>query len=106
MSHSLKEQLASTPLFGANASAVESLYEQYLEQPQSIPEGWREYFESMGDSATEIAHSSIRDQLRRESRASRKAGLVVTRSAAKTATSGEKQAAVSRLIQVRAEERV
>lgn len=100
MSHSLKEQLASTPLFGANASAVESLYEQYLEQPQSIPEGWREYFESMGDSATEIAHSSIRDQLRRESRAGRKAGLVVTRSAAKTATSGEKQAAVSRLIQV------
>ena len=30
MSNSLKEQYASTPLFGGNASAVEALYEQYL----------------------------------------------------------------------------
>ena len=34
MSNSIKEQLASTPLFGANASAVEKLYEQYLEDPE------------------------------------------------------------------------
>lgn len=100
MSNSLKEQLASTPLFGGNASAIESLYEKYLEQPDEVPEGWRDYFEAMGDSGTEVAHSAIRDRLLQESREGRKASRVVKRSSAKAATSGEKQASVSRLIQV------
>jgi len=101
MSDSLKEQLASTPLFGANASAVESLYEQYLEQPGSVANGWREYFESLGDPDTEIAHSPIRQSLRLQARQGRKPGVVTTAgSPGKVASSGEKQAAVSRLIQV------
>jgi len=100
MSNSLKDQLASTPLFGGNSSAVESLYEQFLEQPDSVPDGWREYFEAMGDSSTEISHSEIREQLLQESRAGRKIGRVLGKSAGQAATSGEKQAAVSRLIQV------
>ena len=49
MSNSIKEQLASTPLFGSNASAVEGLYEQYLDDPAAVSAGWREYFESLGD---------------------------------------------------------
>ena len=100
MSKSLKEQLASTPLFGGNSSAVESLYEQYLEQPDSVPDSWREYFEAMGDCSTEIAHSEIRDRLLTESRTGRKIGQIVRKSAGQASTSGEKQAAVSRLIQV------
>lgn len=100
MSNSLKEQLASTPLFGANASAVERLYEQYLEDPALIPSGWRDYFESMGDAETEVVHSKIRDELLVEAREGRRAGKVSTRSSDKPVTSGEKQAAVSRLIQV------
>jgi 2-oxoglutarate dehydrogenase E1 component len=92
--------MASTPLFGANASAVESLYEQYLEQAESVSEGWREYFRSLGDPNTEIAHSVIREQLLDESRKGRKTGRIVSRSGSKAANSGEKQAAVSRLIQV------
>ena len=100
MSDSLKEQRASTPLFGGNASAVESLYEQYLEQPDSVSAGWREYFEALGDSETEIAHSVIREQLLQEGRQGRKAGQAVKRTSGKAVSSGEKQAAVSRLIQV------
>jgi 2-oxoglutarate dehydrogenase E1 component len=100
MSNSLKEQLASTPLFGANASAVERLYEQYLEDPATVPAGWREYFESLGDTGTEVAHSGIRDELLAEAREGRRVGKVTTRSSGKPVTSGEKQAAVSRLIQV------
>ncbi len=38
MSISLKEQYASTPLFGSNASAVEALYEQFLDKPESVPD--------------------------------------------------------------------
>ena len=49
MGSSLKEQYATTPLFGSNASAVEALYEQYLKDPGSVPPAWRGYFESLGD---------------------------------------------------------
>jgi len=100
MSNSLKDQLASTPLFGGNASAVESLYEQYLEQPDSVAQEWRDYFAAMGDPDTEISHSEIREQLLQESQEGRKAGRILKASSGKASTSGEKQAAVSRLIQV------
>ena len=100
MSNSHKELLASTPLFGANAAAVESLYEQYLERPGSVSGAWRNYFESLGDSASEIPHTPIRDQLLKESREGRKIGPVPGKALDKVASTGEKQAAVSRLIQV------
>ena len=100
MSISLKEQLASTPLFGANASAVEMLYEQYLERADSVSSGWREYFESLGDPDTEIAHSVIRQDLVLEARDGRKPGRVAASLSDKSVSAGEKQAAVSRLIQV------
>jgi 2-oxoglutarate dehydrogenase E1 component len=100
MSNSLKERLASTPLFGGNASAVEMLYEKYLEQPESVPDGWRKYFDSLGDSSDEIAHSTIRSQLRLESKEGRTASRTVKGTVNRTGSSGEKQAAVSRLIQV------
>ena len=99
MSNSLKEQLASTPLFGGNASAVEKLYEQFLDDPDSVRDGWREYFEAMGDPDAEIVHSAIREELLVEARQGRKRGRATTRKSGSTA-SGEKQAAVSRLIQV------
>lgn len=100
MSNSLKEQMASTPLFGGNAGAVENLYEQYLAQPDSVGDGWREYFEAMGDPAAEVVHSEIRDELLREARDGRKPGRVAASSSGKAITNGAKQAAVSRLIQV------
>jgi 2-oxoglutarate dehydrogenase E1 component len=100
MSDSLKEQYAQTPLFGGNASAVEALYEQYLVQPDSVPAAWQTYFESMGDATSEVSHAAIRAELL-ESAKNGKRGKTVRRSATgPVATSGEKQAAVSRLIQV------
>jgi len=100
MSNSLKEQLASTPLFGGNASAVERLYEQYLERPDSVPDGWRDYFAAMGDPDNEVVHSAIRDELLAEARQGRRPGRITPRKAGRSVPSGEKQAAVSRLIQV------
>ena len=99
MGNYLKEQLASTPLFGGNASAVEQLYEQYLDNPDSVQGGWREYFEAMGDPDAEVVHSAIREELLLEARQGRKRGTSKARPSAGT-TSAEKQAAVSRLIQV------
>jgi len=101
MSDSVKDQYASTPLFGGNASAVEALYEQYLQDPGSVPASWRDYFDTLGASATDIAHSKIREGLLNEARngGRRKTGVAAVGPRSGGA-SGEKQAAVSRLIQV------
>ncbi|MDJ0814127.1 MAG: 2-oxoglutarate dehydrogenase E1 component [Woeseiaceae bacterium] len=101
MSDSLKEQYASTPLFAANATAVETLYEKYLEDPASVPDAWRQYFESLGATDTEIAHSAIREELLDEAQSgARRRTRVRSKSGGTPTTSGQKQAAVSRLIQV------
>ncbi len=101
MSDSLKEQYASTPLFAANATAVEALYEKYLQDPASVPVAWRDYFTTLGGAETEIAHSSIREDLLDEARTGRRRGVRVRRSGSGgQMPSGQKQAAVSRLIQV------
>jgi 2-oxoglutarate dehydrogenase E1 component len=101
MTRSLKDQYASTPLYGSNATAIEALYEKYLEDPSQVPSKWRDYFETLGAPDTEIAHSAIRQELIDEAGSSgRRKTRVRTKGAAGRRPSGEKQAAVSRLIQV------
>ncbi len=39
--------------FGPNAALVEELYDQYLENPEAVPEYWRSYFEKMGNGKSE-----------------------------------------------------
>ena len=39
---------ASTYLFGGNAPYVEEMYENYLANPGSVPETWRDYFDTPG----------------------------------------------------------
>ena len=54
-------------LFGGNAPYVEELYERYLDNPGSVPERWRAYFDQMqlvpaadGKSSTpDVAHAPI-----------------------------------------------
>jgi 2-oxoglutarate dehydrogenase E1 component len=101
MTDSLKEQYASTPLFGSNATAVESLYEQYLEDRAAVPPAWADYFDTLDAPDTEVAHSAIREDLLQNARGGgrRRARMAAPGSRPATA-SGEKQAAVSRLIQV------
>jgi len=101
MSDSLKEQYASSPLFGGNASAIEALYEQYLQDPGSVPASWRDYFDTLGATDAEIAHSAVREGLLKEARSGdrRKTGVRAPGSRS-SASFGEKQGAVSRLIQV------
>jgi 2-oxoglutarate dehydrogenase E1 component len=100
MGNSLKDQYASTPLYGSNASAVEAMYEQYLGDPESVPEAWREYFGSFGGADTEVLHSAIRDELLASARDGGRARQVSKGRRGPASSSAEKQAAVSRLIQV------
>jgi len=101
MTDSLKEQYASTPLFGGNASALEALYEQYLEHPDSVPTAWREYFGSLGSANTEVSHSAIRAELLQQARdGGRRATRVAAAGQPGAVPPAAKQGAVSRLIQV------
>ncbi len=62
----MKESLSSSYLFGANAPFIEELYEAYLDDPQSVPEPWRDYFDKLqllpavgGGSGRDVAHAPI-----------------------------------------------
>lgn len=53
-------------LFGGNASYLEALYEAYLDNPGSIPDNWREYFDAMqhvpaadGTEARDVPHAPV-----------------------------------------------
>ena len=50
---SIPERNATTPLYGGSASFVEALYEAWLEEPSSVPEEWRQYFERTGERSDE-----------------------------------------------------
>jgi 2-oxoglutarate dehydrogenase E1 component len=43
----MKDFEANSYLFGGNAPYVEELYESYLNNPGSVPEKWREYFDAL-----------------------------------------------------------
>ena len=51
----------TSPLSGGNNLFVESLYEEYLANPTSVPAGWRSYFDALQAGAVvhDVAHSPI-----------------------------------------------
>lgn len=66
MSTGIMEQMWRTGHISAgNASYVEDLYEQYLEDPSEVPEQWRSYFETLplveGTYERDISHSTVQD---------------------------------------------
>ena len=98
MNQSLADQLATTMLYGGNASFIEDLYEQFLRDPATVESAWRTYFAALSaGSKGEVAHGPIRDQV--TARTAQRAGAG-SRNGASSDESGAKQGAVSRLIQV------
>src|SRR6185503_3617977 len=59
----MKQFLDNSYLFGGNAPFVEELYEKYLEDPASVPEEWRGYFDKLqllpGSAVKDMAHAPI-----------------------------------------------
>jgi 2-oxoglutarate dehydrogenase E1 component len=58
--------LGNTFLFGGNAPYVEELYENYLDNPGSVPDTWRDYFDALqhvpasdGSNARDVAHLPV-----------------------------------------------
>ncbi|MGX0937133.1 2-oxoglutarate dehydrogenase E1 component [Cupriavidus metallidurans] len=62
----MQQYQSNSYLFGGNAPYVEELYEAYLQNPSSVPDNWRAYFDAMqnvpaadGSNARDIPHAPI-----------------------------------------------
>jgi len=62
----MKQFQSNSYLFGGNAPYVEELYEAYLDNPASVSDHWRDYFDQMqlvpaadGSAAHDVAHAPI-----------------------------------------------
>jgi len=98
MSTVFKHQYDTSHLQGANATYVEWLYEQYLAEPGSVPPEWRQYFSTLAAPSAEIPHGPIVQAIAERTR--QRGAAPAASAAGEGAPAMEKQAAVSRLIQV------
>ncbi|MBP0618474.1 2-oxoglutarate dehydrogenase E1 component [Cupriavidus consociatus] len=62
----MQQYQSNSYLFGGNAPYVEELYEAYLQNPASVPDNWRSYFDAMqnvpavdGSNGRDVAHAPI-----------------------------------------------
>ena len=97
----MQEQTANSYLFGGNAPYVEELYEAYLNNPGSVPDNWRAYFDSMqnvpavdGSSKPDVVHASVIASFAERA----KQGPIRTVVASNDAEMGRKRVAVTQLI--------
>ncbi len=59
----MRQYLGNSYLFGSNAPFIEELYESYLDNPASVPEQWRDYFDALqnmpGAATRDVAHAPV-----------------------------------------------
>lgn len=62
----MQEYRSNSYLFGGNAPYVEEMYEAYLDNPGSVPDNWRAYFDALqnvpatdGSEARDVAHAPV-----------------------------------------------
>ena len=79
MSSSLKDEMAASYLSGGSMAYIDGLYEDYLADPDSVPEDWQAMFKTLpqvNGQASEISHRDIRNYFLQN--ADRKKTQVVT----------------------------
>jgi 2-oxoglutarate dehydrogenase E1 component len=62
----MQQYRSNSYLFGGNAPYVEELYEAYLDNPGSVPDNWRAYFDALqhvpatdGTESRDVAHAPV-----------------------------------------------
>jgi 2-oxoglutarate dehydrogenase E1 component len=85
---------SSTSLWGGNSAYLEDLYERFL-GGEEVPGDWHKYFATLPGARGDAAHGPVLRELEQRARAPRAATI-----SAPAVEHGEKQAAVSRLIQI------
>ncbi|HLB58253.1 MAG TPA: hypothetical protein VJL60_05515, partial [Gammaproteobacteria bacterium] len=67
----LDEFEQSSYLSGESAGYIDSLFEAYLQDPNSVSDEWKNYFSSLpksgsgSDGSVDISHADIREALKR-----------------------------------------
>ena len=91
----------NTYLFGGNAPYVEEMYENYLTNPGSVPDSWREYFDALqhvpavdGTNAKDVPHLPVINAFAERA----KAGGTKVVMASADAEMGRKRTAAQQLI--------
>jgi 2-oxoglutarate dehydrogenase E1 component len=91
----------NTHLFGGNTPYVEEMYENYLANPGSVPDSWREYFDALqhvpavdGSNAKDVPHLPVINAFAERA----KAGGTKVVMASENAEMGRKRTAVQQLI--------
>ncbi len=91
----------NTYLFGGNAPYVEEMYENYLANPGSVPDSWREYFDALqhvpavdGTNAKDVPHLPVINAFAERA----KAGGTKVVMASADVEMGRKRTAVQQLI--------
>jgi 2-oxoglutarate dehydrogenase E1 component len=93
--------IESSSIQGANADYVEDLYEQFLDDPDSVDVEWRAYFRGVQapSGAPDVPHSPVRARFAKLARERKTTAATGSASEARfDARAAEKQAAVLRLI--------
>ncbi|HSC93928.1 MAG TPA: 2-oxoglutarate dehydrogenase E1 component [Burkholderiales bacterium] len=94
----MKELLANSYLFGANAPFIEALYDTWLKDPGAVEPRWRDYFEELQKlegGAKDVSHLDVQDRFARLAREPRVRGATVLITRPQL---GEKQFGVLQLI--------
>jgi len=72
----MQEYRSNSYLFGGNAPYVEEMYESYLDNPGSVPENWRTYFDALqhvpavdGSEDRDVAHAPVVESFVQRARA-------------------------------------
>ncbi|MES2023973.1 MAG: 2-oxoglutarate dehydrogenase E1 component [Pseudomonadota bacterium] len=97
----MQQSQSNSYLFGGNAPYVEELYEAYLDNPGSVPDNWRAYFDAMqhvpavdGSTKPDVAHASVIASFAERA----KNGPIRTVTASEDVEMGRKRVAVTQLI--------
>jgi len=92
----------NTHLFGGNAPYVEEMYENYLSNPGSVPDNWRDYFDALqhvpavdGSNAKDTAHQPVINAFAERAK---QGGTKVVMATGADSEMGRKRTAVQQLI--------
>jgi 2-oxoglutarate dehydrogenase E1 component len=97
----MKQLQSNSYLFGGNAPYVEELYEAYLDNPASVPDNWRDYFDALqnvpaadGSNSNDVAHGPILESFAQRA----KSNAFLPRVGTRDLTAARKQVYVQSLI--------
>jgi 2-oxoglutarate dehydrogenase E1 component len=97
----MQQYRSNSYLFGGNAPYVEELYEAYLDNPGSVPENWRSYFDALqnvpaadGSETRDVAHAPVVESFAQRA----KANVLTARASTADLAVARKQVHVQSLI--------